>query len=257
MINSEQLKQPLNDKFISFREIGKTTVGYVESHHVIREANNLFGFGEWNYTIKQLSLVSTEQKENKYNKILNYAGYTAIVTITVKNGEDTVTREDVGFGQGIDADAGKAHEGATKEAVTDALKRGLRTFGDSFGLALYAKDGQYIFTETISEETIAELETMLSDRGITIEQINGAWGIKDISELQEKQKNKFIDWLKTFEIKKPCNESQIEMIRGLLNTKDVDVEKFMAAYKILDVSELSFTNAGKAVMQLQKKANKS
>jgi hypothetical protein len=59
------------------------------------------------------------------------------------------------------------------------------------------------------------------------------------------------------EVFKPCNATQVEMITNLLNTKNVDVDKFMVAYKILDVSELSFTNAGKAIMQLQKKTNRS
>jgi len=33
-----------------------------------------------------------------------------------------------------------AHEGAAKEAVTDALKRSLRSFGNQFGNSLYSKD---------------------------------------------------------------------------------------------------------------------
>jgi len=257
MIDSEKLKAPLNDKFISYREIGKTKVGYVESHHVIREANSLFGFGEWSYTVKDLKLVSTEQKENQYKKILNYAGYTAIVTLVVMDNGKEVKREDVGFGQGIDADAGKAHEGATKEAVTDALKRALRTFGDSFGLALYAKDGQYIFTETISEDTLSELETMVSDRNIPFEQINSVWGIRELIELQEKNKVKFTEWLKTFPICKPINQTQLDLVNGLLKTKDVDMDKFMTVFGIKDIKELSFESAGKAVMMLQKKPNKA
>jgi len=33
-----------------------------------------------------------------------------------------------------------AHEGASKEAITDALKRSLRSFGNQFGNSLYSKD---------------------------------------------------------------------------------------------------------------------
>lgn len=256
MIDTEKLKAPLNDKFISYREIGKTKVGYVESHHVIREANSLFGFGEWSYTVKELKLVSTEQKENSYKKLLNYAGYIAVVTLTVLNDGKEVKREDVGFGQGIDADIGKSHEGATKEAVTDALKRALRTFGDSFGLALYAKDGQYTFTETISEETLLELETMVTDRNIGIEQISSVWHIRELAELHEKNKIKFVEWLKTFPVCKPINQTQMDLISGLLNTKDVDMDKFFTAFGIKSINELSFESAGKAVMLLQKKPNK-
>ena len=54
-----------------------------------------------------------------------------------------------------------AHEGAIKEAETDAMKRALMTFGNPFGLALYDKaqvnvvdevDQSYVtFVETIRE----------------------------------------------------------------------------------------------------------
>jgi hypothetical protein len=64
------------------------------------------------------------------------AYYTCIVRVTVGD----VVREDVGFGSGYGKKAGDAIEGATKEAVTDALKRCLRTFGSQFGLALYDKE---------------------------------------------------------------------------------------------------------------------
>ena len=257
MIDTDKLRLPLNDKFISYREIGKTQVGYVESHHVIREANNIFGFGEWSYNIKQMNLVSNEQKENKYNKILNYVGYTAIVTIEVIDNDGVrVTREDVGFGQGIDQDVGKAHEGATKEAVTDALKRGLRTFGDSFGLALYAKDGQFIFTETISEEVEAELNSMIEDRGINFSVVENVWKIKELSYLPEKTKDKFKAWLHTFPILKPCNEIQLKIINDKLNAKGDKREeilfKMLDVYNVKALHELSFEDAAKAIIRLGK-----
>jgi DNA recombination protein Rad52 len=253
MIDTEKLKLPLNDKFISYREIGKTQVGYVESHHVIREANNIFGFGDWSYTIKELKNVSNEIKMNKYNKELSYCGYIAVVTVTVKNENDITTREDVGFGNGIDADVGKSHEGATKEAVTDALKRCLRTFGDSFGLALYAKDGSYIFTETISEDTIEEFEKALIDRNISNEAINKAWGIRELKELHEKSSDNFRQWLKQFPILKPCTEQQIKVINDLIVSKSVDIEKFLKAYQVFSVSELSFESAKDAITKLTNK----
>ena len=55
-----------------------------------------------------------------------------------------VDREDVGAGHGYDVDCGLAHESAIKEAVTDALKRALRTFGNPFGLALYDKSRENV-----------------------------------------------------------------------------------------------------------------
>ncbi len=43
-----------------------------------------------------------------------------------------------GAGHGYDLDLGLAHESAIKEAVTDALKRALRTFGNPFGRSTLA-----------------------------------------------------------------------------------------------------------------------
>jgi DNA recombination protein Rad52 len=107
---------------------------YIEGWHAIAEANRIFGYGNWSYTIKGLTKDSLVEAETPKGKQWQ-AAYTCIVTLTVGD----VTREDVGFGSGFAKQIGDAIEGATKEAVTDALKRALRTFGNPFGLALYDK----------------------------------------------------------------------------------------------------------------------
>ena len=66
-------------------------------------------------------------------------GVTYIAKVSVIADLGAVTREDFGAGHGYDMDLGLAHESAIKEAVTDALKRALRSFGNVFGLALYDK----------------------------------------------------------------------------------------------------------------------
>lgn len=50
-----------------------------------------------------------------------------------------ITKEDVGFGTGIAKMLADAHEGGAKEAVTDSLKRSMRSFGNQFGNSLYDK----------------------------------------------------------------------------------------------------------------------
>lgn len=108
---------------------------YIEGWFAIGEANEVFGHGNWSYTIKALEQASlVEAKDSKGNPQWQ-AAYTCIVTVTVGD----TTREDVGFGSGFAKQVGDAVEGATKEAVTDALKRCLRTYGWRFGLALYDK----------------------------------------------------------------------------------------------------------------------
>ncbi len=111
---------------------------YIEGWHAIAEANRIFGYGGWSYAITGLTKDSVEEVE-KQGRDGPYkqwqAAYTCIVRVTVGD----VVREDVGFGSGFSGAIGDAIEGATKEAVTDALKRCLRTFGNPFGLALYDK----------------------------------------------------------------------------------------------------------------------
>jgi len=50
--------------------------------------------------------------------------------------EHRISREDVGWGQ---SSAKQGRELAVKEAVTDAMKRAFRTFGNAFGNSLYDK----------------------------------------------------------------------------------------------------------------------
>ena len=112
---------------------------YIEGWHAIAEANRIFGFMGWSYEIRSLTQDSLVEAQ-KNGKAQWQAAYTCIVTVTVGD----VVRQDVGFGSGYSAQVGDAIEGATKEAVTDALKRALRTFGNLFGLALYDKSRENV-----------------------------------------------------------------------------------------------------------------
>lgn len=131
----KKLQEPLVKDHVKTREQSGQTLSYVDGYYVISRANEIFEFDGWNYGIISIDRVQEEQKPDKYGKDKWWVGYVARVKVDTLG----VTREDVGFGSGIDADLGRAHESAIKEAVTDALKRALRTFGDSMGLALYDK----------------------------------------------------------------------------------------------------------------------
>jgi len=110
---------------------------YLEGWFVSAEANRIFGFDGWSYSVLSLQCVSERPREIGKSKKPGFGvTYTAHVRVMV----DGATREDVGAGHGYDVDAGLAHESAIKEAVTDSLKRCLRTFGNPFGLALYDKE---------------------------------------------------------------------------------------------------------------------
>lgn len=113
---------------------------YVDGYHVISEANRIFGEDGWSYEVTDLRQVSeqTVQLNGNNGPYEQYrVGYLCRVRVTV----DGVVREGTAVGSGVGSPLTIAdhHESAVKEAETDALKRGLRTFGNTFGLALYDK----------------------------------------------------------------------------------------------------------------------
>lgn len=138
---------------------------FIEGWLAISEANRIFGFGEWSYTVIDCKVVSEgPRKIGKDQKDGWGVSYIATVRVIVGG----VTREDVGAGHGYDLDLGLAHESAIKESVTDALKRSLRTFGNPFGLALYDKsrenvgidlpDPSAVKAQLLACETLADLQ---------------------------------------------------------------------------------------------------
>jgi DNA recombination protein Rad52 len=139
MLNDAQ-KKLLSDKLDASHVKPPSQFGpkgdYLEGWHVISEANRIFGFDGWSYEVISATAVAQEaRKIGKAQKDGWGVTYTSKVRVEVAG----VYREDFGAGHGYDVDLGLAHESAVKEAVTDALKRALRTFGNPFGLALYDK----------------------------------------------------------------------------------------------------------------------
>lgn len=131
-----ELKKPLSSDAIRPPAPGKFGE-YVDGKHVIDEANRIFGHNGWSYEVTQLRLVS-EQTIQHNGKDQYRVGYLCAVKVNV----DGVVREGTAVGSGVGNPNSIAdhHESAIKEAETDALKRAMRTFGNTFGLALYEKD---------------------------------------------------------------------------------------------------------------------
>ncbi|MFY9073705.1 Rad52/Rad22 family DNA repair protein [Malaciobacter mytili] len=141
MFNDKQLQilnAELDSSRIKMRDKGNISLSYIEGHDAIETANRVFGFGNWDYAISKLEQVSQEVNQNQNTVVC----YKAVVQVLIHNENhiQDVSREDVGFGTGVAKTLADAHEGAAKEAVTDALKRALRSFGNQFGNSLYSKD---------------------------------------------------------------------------------------------------------------------
>ncbi len=140
MFNDKQiqvLSYELDKSRIKSRSKGNITLSYLEGFDVIETANKIFGYGNWEYKITTLEQVSQELNQNQNNIIC----YKAVVQVIVydQTHAKQVSREDVGFGTGIAKTLADAHENGAKEAVTDAIKRTLRSFGNQFGNSLYDK----------------------------------------------------------------------------------------------------------------------
>lgn len=146
-----ELSKPLDKSKVKPPPQGKYGE-YVDAFHVIEEANRIFGPENWSYGVSELRLTNETQENGKH-----HIGYLALVTVDVGG----VRKNDVGHGQGHGRSLGDAHDSAVKEAVTDGMKRALRTFGYTFGLALYDKTQANVADVAAMEDLISKSNAWL------------------------------------------------------------------------------------------------
>jgi DNA repair and recombination protein RAD52 len=133
-----KLEQPLDPKRVKHRAGGGgMQLSYLKGHDAIDTANRIFGFGNWGYDLQGVEL------QNVYGENGDIIGgyYAARVKLTVA-GCVPITEEGVcPIQEGRNPRAKiDAHDMARKGAITDAMKRALRCFGDQFGNSLYDSD---------------------------------------------------------------------------------------------------------------------
>ena len=129
------LGQPLDPSLVSQRRgRAKRTFSYIEGHVAISEANRVFGYGGWGYELlADVTLREIENIDPGTGEVKLIRAYSAPVRVTVPGAPP---RTDVGF-HAVTEETPDGHETALKGAVTDGLKRALRSFGDRFGNGLY------------------------------------------------------------------------------------------------------------------------
>jgi DNA recombination protein Rad52 len=166
---SEHLRMKLDPAHVKARKQGGAQVSYIEGWHAIAEANRIFGFDAWTRETLEMRLLGGPREVEGKMRV----EYMARVRITVAG----VVREGCGFGQGIDRDAGQAHESALKEAETDAMKRAFMTFGNPFGLALYDKTRENVGSNLPPFDAGAAEARILSviAKAMTREDLTQAW----------------------------------------------------------------------------------
>ncbi|EIM24269.1 dsRNA-binding domain-like protein, partial [Wallemia mellicola CBS 633.66] len=111
---------------------GNSKVCYIEGHQAIALTNSIFGYDGWSSQIMDTKIVYIEQSPNhKWHCTAQ-----ALARVTVLS--TGAFHEDVGFGDMANSPTrGAAIDKCMKEAVTDAVKRCLRYFGNSTGNCLY------------------------------------------------------------------------------------------------------------------------
>ncbi len=129
------LGQPLDPALVSQRK-GRAgrSYDYLEGHVVIDQANRIFGFGGWGYELAgDVTLREIEHVDTKTGEVKRTHVYSAPVRVTVAG---ALPRTDIGF-NAVAEDNADGHETAIKGAVTDGMKRALRSFGVQFGNGFY------------------------------------------------------------------------------------------------------------------------
>jgi len=138
MFSENQLKAlsyKLDDSRVKTIDKAGMSFKYLETYDVINVANTIFNY-MWDYTVTRLEEVARETNQNG-NHVITYS---AIVKVKIyDNQRNFIEREDTGVGTGTARSVGDAIDNASKSAVSDSLKRSLRSLGGQFGNDLYSK----------------------------------------------------------------------------------------------------------------------
>ncbi len=156
---AKALQAPLDPANIKPPPRGKFG-SYVDGFHIVTEANRIFGHDGWSYSITALDLCSRIETTDSGNKPQVRVGYRC--TVRVEAGGAFREGAAVGTGMAKPENEADAHESAVKEAETDALKRALRSFGYTFGLALYDKSDNNANIAAPEPEVPASVEAFLN-----------------------------------------------------------------------------------------------
>ena len=164
---TQKLSEPLDPSLVSRRKgRGNRSFAYVEGRTAIDQANRIFGFGGWGHeVVGEVVLREIENVDPKTGEVTRIRAYSATVRVTVPGAQ---SRTDVGF-HTVAEENGEGHETACKGAVTDAMKRALRTFGDQFGNALYGEQpaaGQPAKRAGTADSLAPSLRKKLVDLGV-------------------------------------------------------------------------------------------
>ncbi len=136
----EEISKPLDAALVSTRKgRGGRQFPYLEGYAAIDQANRIFGYGGWGYEVAgDVTYREIQILDAKTGQVSATGMYCATVRVTVPG---VPYRTDVGC-QAVAEETPEGHDTAYKGAVTDALKRSLRAFGNQFGNGLYGEGAE-------------------------------------------------------------------------------------------------------------------
>ena len=141
----EDLKKPLDPTMKQQRQVKGTSLSYLPTHYAIDQANRIFGFDGWSFTIDEgpVEVYMPRFVEEKTGEIVENVilGYKAYITVNIP-GVRIIT--DVGFVEipigrdtGLPLTSASNIEASMKGCISDGVKRCLRWVGSQFGNDLY------------------------------------------------------------------------------------------------------------------------
>jgi len=206
-----ELEKPLDSRHVRSRD----GLSYIEGWHAISEANRIFGFGNWSGEIISLELIGETSNEmtkgRNAGKTQHRVAYRCVYRVDVSNSEMALpaTFSDVGFGNAISyGNVLDTHENAMKEAVTDAMKRALRNFGNQFGNALYDKEQRNVDTQGAEREQLAaQAAEVENGMDVTLDMVNAAFKLVPPVK-QDKAKQLIVDTVRKHGAEKLSDASQ-------------------------------------------------
>lgn len=169
----DALNKKLGPEYISQRAgAGGQKLAYVEGWKLINLANETFGFNGWSHSVTHQNIDFVDQVGTKY-----YVGVSAFVKVQLKDG---VFHEDIGYGvaEGMKSKA-LSLEKARKEAVTDGLKRALKSFGQALGNCISDKDYLKFITKQPKTDYSVQYDVSLMRRP---GQINVAYVVQNANK---------------------------------------------------------------------------
>ena len=168
---TQQLDTPLDPNLVAQRK-GRAghTFPYLAGHVAIQQANRLLGYGGWGYDlVGAVTPRDITTRDAQTGAVEHATAYTATVRLHVPG---VPPRTDVGF-QVVAEESAQGHETAYKGAVTDGLKRALRTLGAQFGNDL-AGDGGNAATDTWAASLRQTLLALGAQQGFDATQVRTA-----------------------------------------------------------------------------------